>query len=154
MMFKNHLKIAMRNLLRHKLYSFINIFGLAAGLACTILIMLFVQEELSFDGFHEKANRLYRLNVNWLSKAQGAFSNALSGAPVARHLLQDIPEIEQAVRFHQPFTDKMVSVGDRLFYEKRFFYADAAVFEVFSFPLLKGDPHTALRDPFTVVLTE
>lgn len=152
-MFKNYLKIALRNIKKYKGYSIINIVGLAVGMACCLIIMLFVQDELGFDGFHEKADRLYRFNVNFVS-AQGTFSNALSGAPMATHLLQDIPEVKQAVRFHQPFTDKMISYGDRRFYEKRFFYADAAVFEIFSFRLIKGDPHTALRDPFTVVLTE
>ncbi len=153
-MFKNYLKIALRNLRKHKGYSFINIFGLATGMACCLIIMLFVQDELSFDGFHKKAARLYRMNINFVF-ANGSFSNSLSGAPMATHLLKDFPEIEKAVRFHQPMTeDLMVGYGNRRFYEKRFFYADGEVFQAFTFPLLQGDPLTALRDPFSVVLTE
>src|SRR5262245_18443716 len=100
-MLKNYCKIALRNLRKHKGYSFINIVGLATGMACCLIILLFVQEELSYDGFHQKATRLYRMNINFVFPDR-AFSNALSGAPMATHLLQDFPEIEQAVRFHQP----------------------------------------------------
>ncbi|HEX9653647.1 MAG TPA: ABC transporter permease, partial [bacterium] len=95
-MFKNYLKIAVRNLLKHKGYSFINIAGLAIGLACCFLIVLFVQHELSFDRFHEKAPRIYRLLH--ASKEDGAKS-AISASAYAPHLLADFPEIEQAVRF-------------------------------------------------------
>ncbi len=152
-MFKNYVKIALRNISKHKGYSFINIVGLATGMACCFIIMLFVREELSYDNFHQKAQRLYRFNINFVSP-NGEFSNALSGAPVAPALLKEIPEVERAVRFHQPFTDIMVGFEDRRFYENRFFYADADIFKTFSFPFLTGDPQTALNDPFSVVLTE
>jgi putative ABC transport system permease protein len=152
-MFKNYLKIALRNLLRHKGYSFINIAGLAVGITCCLLILLFVQDELSYDRYHEKADRIYRLVVE--NEAEGrVFQNALSSAPMAPALLRDYPEIESAARLYPVDASVLVSHGDKRFYEERFFYADAAVFEVFTFPFIKGDPKTALNEPNAVVLTE
>ncbi len=152
-MLKNYLKIALRNLLRHKGYSFINIAGLAVGITCCLLILLFVQDELSYDRYHEKADRIYRLVVE--NEAEGrVFQNALSSAPMVPALLRDYPEIESAARFYPVDASVLVSHGDKRFYEARFFYADAAAFEVFTFPFIKGDPQTALSAPNTVVLTE
>ncbi len=152
-MFKSFVKIAVRNLLRHKGYSFINIAGLAVGITCCLLILLFVQDELSYDRYHEKAGRIYRLMVE--NQAEGrVFNNALSSAPMVPALLRDYPEINSAVRFYPVDASVLVSHADKQFYEERFFYADAAVFEVFTFPFLKGDPQTALTEPNTVVLTE
>jgi putative ABC transport system permease protein len=152
-MFKNYFKIALRNLLRHKGYSFINIAGLAVGITCCLLILLFVQDELSYDRYHEKADRIYRLVVE--NEAEGrVFQNALSSAPMVPALLRDYPEIESAARFYPVEASVMVSYGEKRFYEERFFYADAAAFEIFTFPFIKGDPKTALKEPNTVVLTE
>jgi len=152
-MLKNYLKVALRNLLRHKSYSFINVAGLAVGITCCLLILLFVQDELSYDRYHEKAERIYRLIVE--NQAEGkTFNNALSSAPMVPALLRDYPEIESAVRFYPADASVLVSHEDKRFYEERFFYADAAVFEVFTFPFIKGDPQTALAEPNTVVLTE
>jgi putative ABC transport system permease protein len=152
-MLKNCLKVALRNLLRHKGYSFINIAGLAVGITCCLLILLFVQDELGYDRYHEKADRIYRLMVE--NQAEGrVFNNALSSAPMVPALLRDYPEIESAVRLYPVDASVLVSYDDKEFYEERFFYADAAVFEVFTFPFVKGDPRTALTEPNTVVLTE
>ncbi|MGH7455776.1 MAG: ABC transporter permease, partial [bacterium] len=152
-MLKNYLKVALRNLLRHKGYSFINVTGLAVGITCCLLILLFVQDELSYDRYHEKADRIYRLVVE--NEAEGRiFQNALSSAPMVPALLRDYPEINSAVRFYPVDASVLVSYEDKHFYEERFFYADAAVFEVFTFPFIKGDPRTALTEPNTVVLTE
>ncbi|MCI0695558.1 ABC transporter permease [candidate division KSB1 bacterium] len=152
-MLKNYLKIALRNLLRHKGYSFINVAGLAVGITCCLLILLFVQDELSYDRYHEKADRIYRLVVE--NEAEGrVFQNALSSAPMVPALLRDYPEIESAARFYPVDASVMVSYGEKRFYEERFFYADAVAFEIFTFPFIKGDPQTALKEPNTVVLTE
>ena len=151
-MLKNYCKIAWRNLLRHKGYSFINIAGLAVGITCCLLILLFVQDELSYDRYHEKAKRIYRLTVENQMEGQ-TFVNALSSAPMVPALLRDYAEIESAVRFFPVDASVMVSYEGRSFYEERFFYADAAVFEVFTMPFIQGDPRTALAAPNTVVLT-
>ncbi len=152
-MIKNYLKIAFRNLTRHKGYSFMNIAGLAIGMTCCLLLLLYVQDELGYDKYHEKADRIYRFVTDWESKDQ-TFPNALSSAPMAPQLLSDFPDIKEAVRFMQSFNDVLVTYGDKRFFEKRFFYADASVFDVFTFPLLTGNPETALADPFSVVITE
>src|SRR5262245_6265308 len=152
-MLKNFLKIALRNLRRHKGYSFINIAGLAVGITCCLLILLFVQDELSYDRYHEKADRIDRLVVE--NQAEGKiFTNAISSAPMVPALLRDYPEINSAVRFYPVDASVLVSYEDKHFYEERFFYADAAAFEVFTLPFVKGDPRTALVEPNTVVLTE
>ncbi len=152
-MLKNYLKIALRTLLRHKGYSFINIAGLAVGITCCLLILLFVQDEFSYDRFHEKAERIYRLVVE--NEAEGkVFINAISSAPMVPALLRDYPEINSAARFYPVDASVLVSYEDKQFYEERFFYADVAAFEVFTLPFVKGDPRTALVEPNTVVLTE
>jgi putative ABC transport system permease protein len=125
-MLKNYLKIALRNLLRHKSYSFINIAGLAVGITCCLLILLFVQDELSYDRYHEKAERIYRLIVE--NQAEGRiFNNALSSAPMVPALLRDYPEIESAVRFYPVDASVLVSHEDKRFYEERFFYIFSAI---------------------------
>jgi putative ABC transport system permease protein len=152
-MLKSYLKVALRNLLRYRSYSFINVAGLAVGITCCLLILLFVQDELSYDRYHEKGDRIYRLVVEHQTEG-GAFLNALSSAPMVPALLRDYPEIKNAVRFYPADASVLVSHEDKQFYEERFFFVDAAVFEVFTFPFIKGDPRTALTEPNTVVLTE
>ncbi len=149
-MLKNYLKIALRNLLRQKLYAFINIFGLALGVACCLLILLFVEHEWSFDKFHAKAERLYRA-VLVERKADGAIEQmSYQPLPLGSTLAAEYPEIEQTIRI---FTGGgAVSYGDKHFSE-RFIFTDPAFFEVFNFPLLKGDPANALADPNAVVIT-
>ncbi|MCG8604876.1 ABC transporter permease [bacterium] len=152
-MFKNYLKIAFRNLQRHKGYSFINIAGLAIGMACCLLILLYIQNELSYDKYHQKADQIYRFVIDYETKGQ-VFPNALSSAPMAPQLLTDYPDILEVVRFYPRSQDVLVRHNEKSFYESRFFYADASVFDIFTFPLIKGDPQTALIDPFAVVITQ
>lgn len=151
-MFKNYLKLAYRNAKRNKGYTFINIAGLAIGLACCITLLIYVHFELSFDRFHEKARRIYRIeleaffggrNVNWTS------SNALIGET----LVKEYPEVRNFVRF----TSNMrfpVKYEDKKFYENRICMADPSVFDVFSFSLIKGDPEKVLSNPNNMVITE
>ena len=151
-MFKNYLKIAMRNLLRYKVYSFINIFGLAIGMACFLLIVFYIQFERSYDNFHQNSKNIYKLvRVNTLGERVERRVN--TGAPLAPLLTQNFPSIKHAVRFTNLYMG-LISHGDMRFVETHFFFADDPVFKVFTFPLLKGDPDTALKEPFTVVLTE
>ncbi|MGH7493153.1 MAG: ABC transporter permease [bacterium] len=149
-MFKNYLKIALRNLLRQKLYSFINVCGLALGVSCCLLILLFIEHEWSFDKFHTKAGRLFRaLEVE--QKVNGGKQKiAYQPLPLGPALEQEIPEIEHAVRV---FTGGgMVSYIDKHFAEN-FSFADPAFFKIFDFPLLHGDPGQALAHPNAVVIT-
>ena len=150
-MFKNYLKIAIRNLLRLKLYSFINISGLAVGIACSILILLYVLDELSYDRYHENADQIYRL-VSDLKTPDKTFPFAITPADMAPALREDFPEVLNTVRLRR--VSGVMQYGDKQFQENLIFLADSSLFEIFTFPLKKGDPKTALKEPFSLVLTE
>ena len=152
-MLKNYFKIALRNLKKHKGYTFINITGLAVGLACCLLIVLFVRDELSYDRYHDNADQIYRITLDALLGEQ-AINGPISPAPMAQALVNDFPEVVQATRFFTFRNKPLVRYQDNQFVEERFFYGDSTFFEVFTFPLLLGDPETALVEPNTVVLTE
>ncbi len=145
-MFKNYLKIAFRNLQRHKAYSLLNISGLAIGMACSILILLWVQNELSYDRFHANAENLYRLTCN-----AGDFKAAVSPAGMGAGLQSEMPEIKSVVRLSKPSTN-LFETGTRKFEEKNVFYADSNFLNVFSFPLIKGNPATALQNPDAILI--
>jgi len=150
-MLKNYLKIAFRTLWKDKLHAFINIFGLSIGLACCLLIMLFVRNEWSFDRFHTNADRLYRA---WVLENYGEnqrFYNTVTPVPLGPTMASTFPEVEQAIRYMQ-FTDQ-VRRGEVVFNET-ISLADPAFFEVFDFPLVRGDAARALAERNSVVLTE
>lgn len=149
-MLKNYLKIAFRNLLRHKAFSFINIAGLAIGMACSILILLWVQDELSFDRFHPSADRTYRLTA---SLAELNINAAVSSAPVAEAFRNEVPEIESTVRI-SAYKSDLMQVEDRMFEETRILYADSNFLQFFNFPLIAGNPETALHHPEGILITE
>lgn len=149
----NYFKVAIRNLLKRKVYSFINITGLAVGLTGAILILLYVQQELRYDRHHEHANRIYRVireihNDNGPSKV---LSPGTSGA-LAPALKDAFPEIQEAVRVGNRW-QTWVRHEDKGFYEY-FCVTDANIFDVFSIPLIKGDPQTALKEPYSILITE
>ncbi len=153
-MLKNYVKIALRNVARHPGYSFINVFGLALGMAACLLILLFVQDELSYDRFHANAERIHRVVPG--PKADGQPSNANGAFSWAPTLKEDFSEIEHAVRFRKMGwgEKRVVARGDQRFAEEHFFFADSTVFDVFTFPFVAGDPAGALDEPNTLVLTE
>jgi putative ABC transport system permease protein len=154
-MLANYLKVALRNLLRHKGYSFINVFGLAIGMACCVLIMLYVQDELSYDRYHERADRIYRVSRQWTNR-DGKISLHLGhiAPPFGPLLRNDFPQtVLSVVRFIRPGTPLM-SYGEKHFQETRFFFVDSTVFSIFSWELTKGDPANVLAGPNAVVLTE
>ncbi|MFQ5571219.1 MAG: ABC transporter permease [Rhodothermales bacterium] len=152
-MIKNYLKVALRNLRKYKGYAFINVFGLALGIACCLLIILFVQDELGYDRFHEKADRIYRLAMETESSDR-RFQYPSVGGGWAAAFVTDFPAVEQATRLFKPFGQVWLVKDDQRFDEDRFFWADSTVFEVFTFSFLKGTPEAALQEPNTVVLTE
>jgi len=151
-MFNNYLKIAMRQFKRHKGYSFINIAGLSVGMACFILITLFVSYEMSYDRNHQNAERIFQVMVEQ-PRPGGAFVASSSPVPLAPALHEELPEIEQFTR--------MLSAGrsrfeheNRKFYETGLVFADPGVLEMFTFPLLAGNRETVLTEKYTAVLTE
>ncbi|MBN1273572.1 MAG: ABC transporter permease [Candidatus Aminicenantes bacterium] len=153
-MFKNYLKISFRHLIKHKSLSLINIIGLAVGMACCLLILLYVQNERSYDTFHENADRIYRVTREWFN-ADGTSNLHLGhvAAPFAPLLENDFSEIVDSVRLLN-VGDALVSRSDKHFEENRIFFAEDSLFNIFSFKFLEGDPQTALKDPFAVVLTQ
>jgi putative ABC transport system permease protein len=150
-MFKNYLKIAWRNIRRHKGYSFINITGLAIGIASSILIYLFVAFELSYDKFHERAGDIYRLAFS-AQIGDTKINQVYTSAENFKRLLQDFPEIETGVKF-LVLGRTPITVGEKTFYETRIYAADATFYDVFSIPLISGDPATALVNPHTMVIS-
>lgn len=151
-MFKSYLKITIRNLQRYKEYSAINILGLAVGLTCFLLISVYVRHELTYDRFHEKAERIYRIGVK-IERGDLVRRMAWSQVPLGPALHADFPETEHVVRFWRA-SRPVVLHEQNAFREKKFYFTDAEVFEVFSFQLLAGNPGTALASPNSVVLTE
>ena len=150
-MLKNYLTVAFRNLFRQKVYSFINISGLAIGIATCVLILSFVRFELSYDTYHEKADRIYRVVHDRIASDGQVVSTAISQQPLVSALQAEFPEVVQAVRFVRGRT--VISHENKRFQENILF-GDASALEVFDFPLIKGDRHTALQAPYSVVLTE
>jgi len=151
-MIKNYLKIALRNIIKHKGISSINIVGLAIGIACSILILLFVAHELSYDKFHEKADRIYRLAIR-ASIGDTKINQTYSSSETFRRLLVDFPEIEKGVKILR-LGKTPVTLGEQTFYESGFFAVDSTFYEVFSIPLLHGNPHTVLKEPNTMVISK
>lgn len=154
-MIRNYLKIARRNILGQKLYSFINIFGLAVGMAATILISLYVQNELSYDRYHDKADRIYRVSREWLNQDGETSLHLGHIAPPFAPLIKNDFEgtVEHAIRILNGRRPVM-SIGDKQFEEDDFFFADADIFKVFSWRFINGDRKTALSEPNTLVITE
>ncbi|MBE7179063.1 MAG: ABC transporter permease, partial [Mucilaginibacter polytrichastri] len=151
-MFRNYMIIAWRNLLRNKLFSLINIFGLALGFAVCILIVLFVLDETSYDKFNFKADRIYRVNTD-IHLNGSSFTDRTTPAPMAAALMRDFPQIEQAVRISGG-GNILVKKGRETLVEPNAFMADANLFDVFTLPMISGDPKTALAEPHTLVISE
>ncbi|MEE9168702.1 MAG: ABC transporter permease, partial [bacterium] len=154
-MFKNYIMIAIRNLRRQKGYSFINILGLAIGMACCLLILLYVQDEFGYDKFHEKSDRIYRLVMEGqVSANERTLNSARSPSPWAPVLAADYPGVVNYVRFKTPLSRWLITYEDERIYEKGFYFADATVFDVFDFELVRGNPAEVLVAPNTVVISE
>lgn len=151
-MFKNYLKIAWRNLLKNKGYSAINIGGLAIGMACFLLIVTFIKNEFSYDKYHEKAENIWRI-VHHGSEDNMEDRWVWGNAPVGPALKADFSEVVEKVQFSGR-SDILLEYNERSFQEGNAFYVDETVFSVFSWPLLSGNPKTALEAPYSIVLTE
>lgn len=150
-MFKNYFKIALRNLWRHKTFSFINIMGLAVGMAACFLIYLYVHFETSYDAFNTKADRIYRLVTN-IKTPSDLMQLGSSSTTMAIQLQKDFPEVESFVRIsNQSF---LVRKGNVKFQETKTIMADSTLFKIFDFPLVSGDKNSALKAPMSIVLSQ
>lgn len=151
-MYKNYLMIALRNLLKKKGYSAINILGLALGIACCLLIFMYVDYERSFDNYHAKGDRIYRVIHGSTEEKEDQFW-VWGNAPIGQALYDNFPEVEKVVQFSGR-ADLLFTNGDITHQEEGLFFMDSTAFDVFSWKLLKGNPRTALAAPYSVVLTE
>lgn len=150
-MIKNYLKIAFRNLWRHRVFSFINIMGLTVGMTACFLIFLFVKFELGYDAFNTKADRIYRIVCDIKTPTEVIKASGPSWA-VPPHIISEFPEIESAVRVGD--VSLLVRKGDIKFQEENALWADSAFFGMFDFKLIHGNPSTALKDPLSIVFSE
>ncbi|MFN2439520.1 MAG: ABC transporter permease, partial [Chitinophagaceae bacterium] len=151
-MFKNYLKIALRNLWKNKGYSTINIMGLAVGLATCLLILIYVVDELSYDKFNKKADRIYRVDGD-INFGGTHWVLAVAPDPLGATLKKDFPQVEQYVRFRD-YGGFRVKKGNENVQENRVISVDSTLFDVFTLPLIAGNPKTALADPTSIVITE
>ena len=150
-MLRNYFLMGFRKLMRNKTFSFINIAGLAIGIATCLIIMLFVYHELSYDRYNEKSDRIVRVAF------KGSFNNTIINEanvmpPVAMAIKNDFPEVEQATRIND-YGKPAMSIGEKTFRDEPFAFVDSNFFSVFTVPLLKGDAHTALLQPNTIVIS-
>ncbi|QNF32615.1 ABC transporter permease [Adhaeribacter swui] len=151
-MFQNYFKIALRNLWRNKAFSAINIFGLAIGIATCLVIMLFVADELSYDRFNQKADRIVRIVFKATLNGE-TLETPTASAPTGQTLVRDYPEVEAATRVRvnsAPF----ITYQDKTFKEDKFAFVDANFFQVFTLPLIQGDAKTALLEPNTIIISK
>ena len=152
MMIKHFVTTGLRNFLRNKSATIFNILGLSIGMATTLLILGYVINELSYDRFHKNKDEIYRVIVN--QEKDGEISpTAFITAAVAPSMAEDFPEVEHFVRFSNP-TGGFLTFGDKKMQLENLSFVDSSLFDVFSFPLLSGNPDKALAAPYQVVLTE
>ena len=152
-MLKNYFKITLRNIRRNKTYSIINIIGLAVGMACFIFIALYVNYEFSYDKFHRDSNRIYRIDLNYDYTSAGSDIFNKTPAPLADAIKSDCPGIECAARLREEPRSTLIRTGENSYMEDKFFYTDPEFLKMFSFPLLYGNPKTALTEPYSIIIT-
>lgn len=149
-MLKNFFKTALRNISRYRIYSTINFVGLTSGLALALLIIGYVRSELSYDRFHEKADRLYRLNYS----VPNGLKIASTPPPIAPRMDEFFPEVEVAARLYNRSITIVRPEQNESFEETDVFFADSSIFNMFTFEFVRGNPEDALREKFTVLLNE
>ncbi|MBX2943265.1 MAG: ABC transporter permease [Cyclobacteriaceae bacterium] len=154
-MIRNYFLTTLRNLKKHFSYSLINIFGLGLGISISLLLALWIRHEVSYDSFHTNADHIYRVSMEMSFGGQSA-KYSISPTALLPELEKNFPEVISGVRLYNPasFNPYIVKKDDNLFEEKQFYFADSTFFDVLTYPLLKGNPKTALTKPNSVVLTE
>src|SRR5664279_670721 len=150
-MLRNYLKVAWRNLLKHKNFSLINILGLAIGIGACMIIFLYVHNELTYDLYNLKVDRIARLTTT-LHTPESDVALATCPAPMADVLRRDFPEVESTVRIQN--VDQVIKSGTEVFAETAFFEADKTIFSILTFDFLEGSANAALNNPKSIVLTE
>jgi putative ABC transport system permease protein len=152
-MFRNYIKTAINILVKNKFFSSINIIGLAMGITACMLILIYVVNELSFEGFQKKRHNIYRIALEWGTEGN-KMKFAGSMPALAPALKQEIPEVEEAVRIRKDYDAIIKTTNNQEIQEDDLFFADQGIFDMFSFDLIQGDPGNALTDPFSTVISE
>ena len=150
-MFKNYLKIAYRNIIKQKAYSFINIFGLALGLTACILVGLYIFQDFQYDNYHQNSDNIYRVSIKTISPG-GIFHMAESPALVAPNLKESFPEIDKISRIYFS-SDDLITYEDKKIYEDEIIFADKDFFDIFTYEILQGNPNNFLKQENTIVIT-
>jgi len=153
-MIKNLFLVAIRNFRRDKWYSLLNILGLTIGIAFSLFLIFYIKDELSYDRYNEKANRIYRINSNIKEPDKDTMRWAVTPFPMGPALSKDYPEVEEAVRFVNNYGKTMYKIGEVRLYEDKVFFADSNLFRVFTYQFIEGNPQTALVAPNSMVLTQ
>src|SRR3990170_1103265 len=154
-MLKNYLKIAFRTLWKNKKLSLINIGGLATGIACSLLIFLFVMDELSYDKHHHESELIHRVVKDFINDDGSRIPDATTPGPLAAAMQREIPEVEKITRLHPNWGQTtLIEYGDKKISEEKVCRVDSSFFDVFTIPFIKGDSKSALRDINSIVLTE
>lgn len=151
-MFKNIFKTAVRHILKHSGYSILNIIGLTIGIASALFLIIYVFDEVSYDRYHEKADRIYRVSST-ITEADDQFTWIVGQIPFGPQVVKDYPEVQSFVRFI-PFNRTLFKYENKEFNEENFFYVDSTLFDIFSYKILKGEVKSALTEPKKIVLTE
>ncbi len=151
-MIKNLFLVALRNFRRDKWYSLLNILGLTIGITFSLFLIFYIKDELSYDRHNEKVDRIYRINAHIKEAEKDTMRWAVTPFPMAPALAKDYPEVEEAVRFINN-GKVMYKNGDLRLYEDKVFFADSNLFRVFTHKFIAGNPQTALKDPYSMVLT-
>lgn len=150
-MLKNLFTIALRNIRKDKTYSAINILGLTIGITCSVFLLMYILDELSFDRYHKNSPNIYRVISN-IKEPDNAFTWAVAQIPLAEELRDNYPEVKNVVRFFG-LGKTLYKNGDKEFYEEKFYLTDSTVFDMFDYHFLHGDPATSLDNPNSIVLT-
>jgi putative ABC transport system permease protein len=152
-MFKNFITITLRNILRQKGFSFINLLGLTLGLTVGFMIILYIYDELSYDKFHKDYNRIYRIAVSG-KLAEMPLNVAVTPGALGIHLKKDLPEVEEYTMFEHNSGNQLLQVGNEKYYDQHIIYADTNFLRIFNFKLLSGNENGVLAAPYSIVLTE
>ena len=153
-MIKNLFLVAIRNFRRDKWYSLLNILGLTIGITFSLFLIFYIKDELSYDRYNEKANRIYRINSNIKEPDKDTMRWAVTPFPMGPALSKDYPEVEEAVRFVNNYGKTLYKNGELHLYEDKVFFADSNLFRVFTCKFIEGNPQTALVAPHSMVLTQ
>ncbi|MEJ2617130.1 MAG: ABC transporter permease [Ignavibacteriaceae bacterium] len=152
-MLKNYFKIALRNIFKNKIYSFINIIGLAVGLAGFILISILIKNELSYESFQKKGDRIYRVVEIQNQEGIGHLKVAVTMGPLSPALKNYFPGIENTTRL-KPAPSVFCKIGSEGYYEDGLSFAEPSIFDIFTIPFIEGDPKTALNAPKSLVISQ